>query len=190
MLHNYLKIALRNLRRHKGYSFINIAGLAVGMACCILIMLWVQDELSYDRFNKNSDRIYRIVEYSDYGGNELHVALTPGPLSLAMEEELPEVVKATSLDFAGGIAEYENTFFNDVEVVCVKPEFFEMFTYPFLKGNPESALSDKNSIILTEKLARSIFGDDWFTIDHTGYRDSVWKLSSAFAFLVPAGKSA
>jgi len=160
MLKNYVKIALRNIRKHKGYSFINIFGLAMGTACFILILIWIQDELSYDRFNKDSDRIYRVVKYSDYGGNELHVALTPGPLSQAMKDELPEVVEATSVDFAGGMAEYEGKTFNDVETACVEPAFLKIFTYPLIKGDPESALSDKNSIILTEKLAIRIFGNE------------------------------
>ena len=160
MLKNYIKIALRNIRKHKGYSFINICGLAMGTACFILILIWIQDEFNYDRFNKNFDRIYRVVKYSDYGGNELHVALTPGPLSQAMKEELPEVLEATSFDFAGGRAEYEGKIFNDVETACVEPAFFNMFSYPLTKGDPESALSDKNSIILTEELAKRIFGNE------------------------------
>jgi len=112
MLKNYFKIAVRNLLKYKTYSFINIAGLAIGMAGTILILLWIQDELSYDRFHKNANRICRVVKYSDYGGNELHVALTPGPLSQAMKEELPEVIKATSFDFAGGMVKYKDRSFN------------------------------------------------------------------------------
>ncbi len=160
MFKNYFKTTFRNLKRHKGYSFINITGLALGMACTILILLWVQDELSYDRFNKNRDRIYRVVKYSDYGGNQLHVALTPGPLARAMKEELPEVMKATSFDFAGGTARYEDRLFSDVKVASVEPDFFEIFSYPLIKGNPETALSDKNSIIVTKRLAERIFGSE------------------------------
>jgi len=160
MLKNYLKTAFRNIRNYKGYSLINIMGLTVGLTVCILILLWIQDELSYDRFNRNADRIYRVVKYSDYGGNELHVALTPGPLAQAMKDELPEVLEATSFDFAGGRTEYEGRIFNDVETACVEPEFFNMFTYPLIQGDPESALSDKNSIILTEELAKRIFGNE------------------------------
>lgn len=157
MFKNYFKTTLRNLKRHRGYSLINITGLALGMACTILILLWVQDELSYDRFNKNADQIYRVVKYSDYGGDKLHVALTPGPLARAMKEKLPEVLKATSFDFAGGIARYEDRLFSEVEVASVEPDFFEIFTYPLTKGDPETALSDKNSIIITKRLAEKIF---------------------------------
>ncbi len=160
MFKNYFKTAFRNLKRHKGYSFINISGLALGMACTILILLWVQDELSYDRFNKNTDQIYRVVKYSDYGGDKLHVALTPGPLARAMKEELPEVLKATSFDFAGGIARYKDRLFSDVEVASVEPDFFEIFSYPLIKGDPETALSDKNSIIITKRLAERVFGSE------------------------------
>ena len=160
MFKNYFKTTLRNLKRHKGYSFINITGLALGIACTILILLWVQDELSYDRFNKSADQIYRVVKYSDYGGDILHVALTPGPLARAMKEELPEVLKATAFDFAGGIARYKDRLFSDVKVASVEPNFFEIFSYPLIMGDPETALSDKNSIIITKRLAERIFGSE------------------------------
>ena len=160
MFTNYLKIVIRNFLKYKAYSFINVAGLAIGMACTILILLWIQDELSYDRFHKNADQIYRVVKYSDYGGNELHVALTPGPLSQAMKEELPEVIKATSFDFAGGMVKYKNKSFNYVEVACVEPDFFDIFSFPLIQGDAESALSNKNSIILTRQLAARIFGNE------------------------------
>ena len=158
MFKNYILVALRNLKKQKTYSFINIAGLAIGMACTILILLWIQDELRYDRFHKNADRIYRVVKYSDYGGNELHVALTPGPLSQALKEELPEVIKASAFDFAGGMVKYKEKSFNYVECACVEPDFFDIFSFPLLQGDPESVLSDKNSIILTRQLAERIFG--------------------------------
>jgi putative ABC transport system permease protein len=160
MFINYLKIALRNIKRYKGYSIINISGLAIGMAACIFILLWVQDEISYDRFHKNSDQIFRVVHYSDYAGNELHVALTPGPLSQAMKQELPEVIKATSFDFAGGMLSYKEKSFNYVEAACVEPDFFDIFSFPLIQGDAELAVSDQNSIIITRQLAARIFGDE------------------------------
>ena len=81
MLKNYLKIALRNIIRHKGYSFINIAGLAIGLTCCLLIMMWVMDELSYDRFHENKDTIYRVEQDQNYSGSVYHVNVTPYPMA-------------------------------------------------------------------------------------------------------------
>ncbi|NUO80581.1 ABC transporter permease, partial [candidate division KSB1 bacterium] len=91
MLKNYLKIALRNLLRHKGYSFINVVGLAIGMACCILILLWVRDELSYDAFHPESDRIYRVVQEQRFSGSVQQVAVVAAPVAPALANDFPEV---------------------------------------------------------------------------------------------------
>lgn len=91
MFKNHLKIAFRNLIRHKGYSSINITGLALGMACCLLITLWVLDELSYDRFHENADNLYRVEQDQDYSGDVYHVNVTPHPMGPALKDEIPEV---------------------------------------------------------------------------------------------------
>ena len=95
MVKNYIKIALRNLTRHKGYSFINIAGLAIGMACCILILLWVQDELSFDRFHKNTDSIYRVIQDINFSDHSTTWAITQGPLGPSLTEDFPEIANFT-----------------------------------------------------------------------------------------------
>ncbi|NIN92451.1 hypothetical protein GTO36_05595, partial [bacterium] len=97
MLKNYLKIALRNIRRHKGYSFINITGLAIGMACCILILLWVQDELSYDRFHENAADIYRVIQDINFADHSTTWAITQGPLGPSLKEDFPEIINATRI---------------------------------------------------------------------------------------------
>ena len=91
MLKNYLKIVWRNLRKYKGYSFINIFGLATGLTCCFFIFLWVQDELSFDRFNENANHIYRVYTADKAGGKDPNFAVTPIPMAPAIKEEIPEI---------------------------------------------------------------------------------------------------
>lgn len=159
MLKNYIKIAFRNITRHKIYSFINIVGLAVGMAACILIFLWVQDELSYDRFHENADNIYRVVENQYYSGQEpFPVAVTPAPLAEYLKNEYPEIVNAIRLHRASRVLTYEQKMFRERNIIATDPAILEMFTFPLLKGNPETALSEPQSIILTEAMAKKYFG--------------------------------
>jgi len=95
MLKNYLKVVWRNIKRHKGYSFINVAGLALGLACCLLICIWVLDELSFDKFHQNAPNLYRVEEDQDYSGRIYHVTVTPYPLAPTLVEEIPEIIDAT-----------------------------------------------------------------------------------------------
>ena len=97
MLRNYLKIALRNLRKYLGYTSINLIGLAVGIACSLLILLYVQDELSFDRFHEKADRIYRLVLDGNFSGNDLQAPVSPAPMAAAMVRDFPEVVTAARL---------------------------------------------------------------------------------------------
>ena len=161
MLGNYLKIALRNLLRHKGYSAINISGLAMGMACAILILLWVQDELSYDRFHENADLLYRVEENQHYSDGIYHVNVTPYPAGPAFAAEIPEVVHASRYTWAGGLLfRYgEKAFFED-DIQAVDPSFLRMFTFPLVDGDAETALDDPHSLILTRGMAEKYFGAD------------------------------
>ena len=97
MLKNYIKIALRNLVRHKGYTFINIFGLATGIICCLLILVYVQDELSYDKYHEKADQIYRIVNAGIIRGNQIEIPVVSGPWGPAMVDEFPEVLKAVRI---------------------------------------------------------------------------------------------
>jgi putative ABC transport system permease protein len=162
MWKNFLKIAYRNILRHKGYSFINIAGLAVGMACCILILLWVQDELSFDRYHENGKHIYRVCQefpYHIHGENQ--APITMAPMAPALMQEFPEVLSAVRFNdyddvlITCGEKSYleENIFFAD-------PEVFDIFTLPLLQGNPETALTDPYSVILSEQIAAKYFGHE------------------------------
>ena len=161
MLKNYLKVALRNLRRYKTYSFINIFGLAVGIACCLLILLWIQDELSYDKFHKNADRIYRVSAEFNYAGRPDHFAHTPAPLAPALCNEFPEVIGAVR--FAGGWREliaYGDKQFWVRRFVRADPNIFDVFTFPLAKGDPQKALKELYSIVITEEMAQKFFGDE------------------------------
>ena len=155
MFTNYLKLAMRHMRRHWGYSLINILGLAIGMACCILIFLWVQHELSYDRFHEKADNLYLITVSGEQGiGTSSPWALVP-----ALKNDFPEILKGSWYGVFPLLTRYENkSFFEDVALV--DNEFLDMFTFPFIKGNPEYALEDLNSVVLTEQAAARYFGSE------------------------------
>lgn len=157
MYKNYLKIALRNIRKHKAYSFINIAGLAMGMACCIMIFLWVQDELSFDRFHENGDDIYRIV--CDWDKNNWKgVEGTPGPLGPAIGSGIPEIIHpARVATHSSKVFKYGDKVFYEDRGIIADPALFKIFSFPFIEGNPETAFSKPSDIIITESFARKYF---------------------------------
>jgi putative ABC transport system permease protein len=158
MFGNYLKIALRNLNRHKGYSFLNVAGLAFGMACSILILLWVRDETSYDRFHANAGDIYRVLQEVRFSDHEATWAITQGPLGPGLEKDFPDVVR--SVRFKGRRFQVRKSGVWLPEVFYLAdPSVFEVFTFPLISGDPATALSDPHSIVLSEKAAAKYFPD-------------------------------
>jgi len=158
MFGNYLKIGLRNLRRHKGYSFLNIAGLAFGMACCILILLWVRDETGFDRFHANADDIYRVLQEVKFSDHETTWAINQGPLGPGLEADFPEIVR--SVRFKGRRFQVRQGGVWLPEVFYLAdPSVFEVFTFPLVAGDPATALSDPHSIVLSEKSAAKYFPD-------------------------------
>ncbi len=158
MFKNYLKISWRNLVRQKASSFINITGLTIGMTCSMLILMWVQHELSYDRFNQNANDIYRVVENQYYAGGQVFpVAVTPSPLAPALKAQFPEILKSTRLSFNSLTVKKEDKVFTE-GVAFADPDIFEIFTLPFVKGDPQTALSAPHSIVLTEEAAEKYFG--------------------------------
>lgn len=163
MLKNYLKIALRNIKRHKGYSFINIAGLAVGMAVFILIALYVYHETSFDIYHEHADRIYRIIQQrkGNMISGESTYATTPPALAPALMNEFPEVLLATRIGPLSKIlVNYGERGFVEDKIYCVEPETFRIFTIPFVKGDSQTALHDPFSIVLSERAAKKYFGND------------------------------
>jgi len=165
MFKNYFKIALRNVWGNKIFSFINIFGLAIGMACSLLIFLFAKDETSYDRFNKDANNIYRVVKnFINDDGTSVPDATTPPALAPAMQREIPGVVCATRL-FANPdwgqnfLLKYEDKKFNEQKIFFVDSNFFNVFTLPFIKGNSHNVFKDPNSIVITENVARKYFGN-------------------------------
>ena len=164
MLKNYFKIAFRNLLRHKGFSFINVAGLAIGMACCILVTLFIMDELSYDRYSKNSDRIYRVVkDFVNDDGTTLPDATTPPAIGAAIQKDIPEIEHVARLMPGWGRKFYirngEKRFIEE-NVYRADSSIFDVFTFKFIKGDPKTALQPPNAIVLTESAASKYFGKE------------------------------
>jgi putative ABC transport system permease protein len=162
MLRNYLVVALRNMLRHKGYSFINVVGLAVGMACFILIVLWVRDEMSYDEFHLNADRLYLVTDYEKYAdGDELTFSVNPPDLAPTLISEYPEIVDACRHRVRPGrVIRHEDRFFSEDGLSFADPSFFTIFTFRFIKGDPRGALPSPNSIVITQRMASKYFGDE------------------------------
>lgn len=158
MIKNYLKIAWRNIKRQKGYSFINITGLAVGIACCLFITLWVLDELSFDRFHKDVDNIYQVLIHTDVPNN----STSPALLASTIKEEFPEIVEAARFHwfFQDALISYENKSFYERRMRLVDPSFFSMFSFPFLRGNPDTAFKEPYSIVLSKEAAEKYFPDE------------------------------
>ena len=161
MIQNYLKIAWRNLLKNKAFSFINILGLSIGIAVCFIIMLFVYDELSYDHFNKNADRIVRIYFKANMGGGKINEAGVMPPVAKALKNDYPEVEAATRLrpDGRPKIA-YQHKVFKEAEAAFVDPNFFSVFTFPFLKGDPKTVLAQPNTIVITEEMVQRYFGNE------------------------------
>jgi putative ABC transport system permease protein len=162
MLKNYIKVAFRNVVRHKGYTFINILGLATGLICCLLILVYVQDELSYDRYHEKADRIYRIVNAGVIRGNQIEMPLVSGPWGPAMVEEFPEVLKAVRIKPPDSrwVLEYREKKFPEKGLYFVDPTFFEVFDVEMISGDPDSALDAPYSMVITDEMAEKFFGDE------------------------------
>jgi putative ABC transport system permease protein len=159
MFKNYLKIALRNIKKHIGYSFINIAGLAVGMTCCLLIFLWVQDELRYDKYHENADRIYRITYAEEIGDAYEHYANSPFPAAPAFTAEVPGITAYTRLWQRTGLIKHGDNNFDERNIFYADKDFFRIFSHTFIEGDPATALENPGSIVLTRDMATKIFGD-------------------------------
>jgi putative ABC transport system permease protein len=152
MLKNYLLVTVRNLKKNGTYSFLNILGLAVGMTAFILIALYVQYELSFDRHHKNADRIYRVIREGR--------ALTPAALGPELKEKIPEVTAASRMiRRSNTLISYRQNHFLEEEFYWVGSETFDIFSVPFLSGDPETALDEPASIVLSQRAAKKYFGD-------------------------------
>ena len=161
MLKHFLLTALRNVRRQKGYAFINVAGLSIGLACSFFILLWVTDESSYDRFHEDGDRIHQVWRHMDTGGQIYTLNSLPTRVAHEIAAEYPEVeeIVTTRLDnqfvVTSGNRSYRETGGH------VGPMFFRIFSFPFIQGSPETALRGTSSVVITERTARKLFGEEW-----------------------------
>ena len=158
MFINYFKIAFRNILRHRVYTFINVSGLAIGMTCSILIFLFVQDELRFDRFHANADRIYRVIQDHDDPNIILPIALTQAPLASTLKRDYPEIIDAVCYNRGGsGLVKHGARIFKEERFSFVGESFFKIFSFTFQKGDPASALSNRHSIVISDKIARKYF---------------------------------
>lgn len=155
MFKNHVILALRNIRKYKIYSFVNIVGLAVGMACCILILLWVQDELSYDQFHKNGKRIYMLTLITDRGTWRS----SPWALVPTLKNDFPEVEMGSQCAVRTVLVRHGDRMFYETGAMVV-PEFLKIFTFPFKSGDPTKALDNIESVVITESTAHKYFGSE------------------------------
>ncbi|MEP7233487.1 MAG: ABC transporter permease [Ginsengibacter sp.] len=155
MFKNYLKIAFRNLQRHKAYSLLNISGLAIGMACSILILLWVQNELSYDRFHANAENLYRLT----CNAGDFKAAVSPAGMGAGLQSEMPEIKSVVRLSKpATNLFEVGTTKFEEKNVFYADSNFLQVFSFPLIKGNSATALQNPDAILITEDMAKKYFG--------------------------------
>lgn len=160
MIKNYLKVALRSMQRNKLFSIINAAGLAVGLTCVVLLTLWIQDEISYDQFHKNIDRIYLTAAHVKKTHREyIDPASVPGVGPL-LEDAFPEIEESSRFLYGPRtyVLKYEDKVFTENRIYHGDPESLTLLTFPLLMGNPETALRDPNSIVISGSMARKYFG--------------------------------
>lgn len=162
MLRNFVKIASRNILKHKFFSAINILGLAIGMACCLFIFIYVVDELSYDKFHADADRIYRIGLHGKIAGQEVYTTNSSYPVGETMTQEIPGVEEALRMLGRGDGVQLKNEDISFVEdgIFWADSNFFNFFSFKLLSGHPDEVLKEVNSLVLTPALARKYFGDD------------------------------
>ncbi len=155
----YLKTAWRNFIRNKFFSVLNLVGLGIGMAACFLIFLFVQFEFSFDKFHSNSSRIYKVRAEWEMEGRTQISPTTSAPVAPALMEEFPEVQNAVRVEDQAVIVRYQDQIFREPHLLMVEPSFFEVFDFPLVSGNPETVLTEPNSIVISENMSRKYFGD-------------------------------
>src|SRR5436853_3889073 len=201
MFKNYLKVALRNLWKNKAFSAINILGLATGLAVCLLIVLYVVDELSYDKYNVNADRIYRIDADIYFNNTQAIFAVAPDPLAPALKRDFPEIEQIARVNNQGDILiKKDNQNVKDHNAAFADSTFFKVFTIPMIEGDPNTALKEPNSIVIDETTAKKYFNstnvvgktlyvDNSTSCKITGVIKDIPKQSHFhFSFIRPRGK--
>src|ERR1700722_9106505 len=159
MIKNYFKTAFRSLLKNKGFTAINVFGLTLGIATCLLIVFYVLDELSYDRFNEKADRIYRVNNDIKFGGSENSYAIAPGPAAMTLKADFPEIEQATRI-FSGGTnvrVRKGDRFVQEDRVLYADSTLFSIFSFPMIQGNPATALVAPGSMVIDERTAMKYF---------------------------------
>lgn len=162
MINNYLLLAIKNLRKQKVFSLINILGLTVGIACCLMIFLFIKHELSFDNFHKKGKNIYRVVRKADLNGTgtKEEIAYLSGPYSIALRNDYPDAIKrAVRVMPDNDLFTYNNIAFNEKDVYITDSDFFQLFDFPLLKGDPANVLKEPGSIVLSVSAAKRYFGN-------------------------------
>ncbi len=182
MIKNYLKVAWRNLLKNKTFSIINITGLAIGLSCFLLIALYVLDELSYDKFYPNSERIYRINTDIRFGGSDLHIPVASDPMGATLKKDYPQVEEYTRL-FKNGSKQIKkgSEYLNEYKVVHADSTFFDVFQLPAIAGNTKTALNEPNTVVITESAAKKYFGTAdavGKTLETTDRNNTVYKVTA------------
>ncbi len=176
MFRNYLIIALRTFKRNTVHTILNVSGMAIGMGCALLILLWVLDEWSYDRHFKNAGNIYRLIENQDPArGDASLFAITPAPLTKALKNEYPEVIRSASYDPHMELRlKKGDEFEHETAVAMVDRDFLQMFDIDFVQGDPNTALNEPHNVVLTEEMARKYFGLKIRSAKHCRNRWVTW----------------
>ncbi len=181
MIKSYLNIAWRNIKKNKVFSFINITGLSLGISVCFIIMLYVQDELSYDRYNDHADRIARIQFKATINGGEISEAGIMAPVAQALKHDFPEVEDATRLLFTGSPKVAYGTKSLTIEhFALADPNFFSVFTLPLLSGDAKTALSKNHTIVLSSLAAGKFFGNEDPIGKALGINGELYKVTGVF----------
>jgi putative ABC transport system permease protein len=158
MIKNYLKTAFRSLLKNKGFTAINVLGLTLGIATCLLIVFYVLDELSYDKYNLKADRIFRVNNDVKFAGMEKIFATAPEPTAAALKADFPEIEQVTRFRYTGGNRVKKGLLnIQEDRTICADSTVFSVFTWPMIEGNPEEALKAPNSVVITERMARKYF---------------------------------
>src|ERR1700761_4540778 len=165
MIKNYIKTAFRNLMKNKGFTFINVFGLTLGLATCLLIVFYVFDELSYDRFNAKADRIYRVNNDIKFGGNTNSYATSPAPTAAALKSDFPEIEQVVRFRNRGGnMVKKGAQNIREDKMVYADNAIFDVFTLPIISGSKSNALTAPNTVVINERTALKYFN----TIDAVG----------------------
>lgn len=168
MIKNYLKIAFRNLLRNKAFAIINIGGIAIGLTAFWLIGLFVADEFSYDRYHENSDRIVRVAQHAKWDGGEISLATTSAPFAASLQTEFPEIEKAVRINpEGGGVIKFNEKVLKADDIFFADNSIFDVFSFDVIAGDKTTSLLKPQSIILTESLATSLFGDPLQAVNQT-----------------------